>query len=90
MYLKACSRWAEEECRRKDLEVCPANQREVLGDALYLVHFPALTLPEFANCVSQTGILTAEEKCRVYDFMACDDAGVKTQVKTPNIITGKR
>lgn len=78
---KACVRWAGSECGRQEMEATAENQRQVLGRALYLIHFPALCLPDFANVVSQTGILTAEEKCAVYDYMACDDAGVKTDVK---------
>ena len=79
---KSCLKWSVEECKRQDLEVTSENQREVLGEALYLIHFPTITLTDFANFVSQTKILTPEEKCSVYDYMASDDAEVKRDVQT--------
>jgi hypothetical protein len=77
----ACVRWASSECSRQRLDDNPLNRRQMLGQALYLVHFPALPLADFANVVSQAGILTAEEKCIVYDYMACDKAEIKSQLE---------
>ncbi|TGZ54816.1 BTB/POZ domain-containing protein 3 [Temnothorax longispinosus] len=57
----AALRWASAECIRQDLEPIPANQRQLLGSALYLIRLPAMNLEEFANSAAQTGILTHQE-----------------------------
>ena len=70
---KACLAWAEQECRRKGVEVCPENNRLMLNDTLYHVRFPTMELSDFANVVAKTRILTAEEKCAVFEYMTVDD-----------------
>jgi len=69
---RSCFEWSKRECRRKGLEETPDNQRSVLGNALYLIHFPTLSIKEFANEVSCTGLLTPEDRCAVFEYMACD------------------
>ncbi|EFN75926.1 BTB/POZ domain-containing protein 6 [Harpegnathos saltator] len=62
----AALRWASAECIRQDLEPTPANQRQLLGSALYLIRLPAMNLEEFANSAAQTGILTHQETIDVF------------------------
>ncbi|XP_055355062.1 BTB/POZ domain-containing protein 2-like [Paramacrobiotus metropolitanus] len=40
----AVNRWAVAACKRSNLEPSSANRREVLGELLYLVRFPLLTI----------------------------------------------
>ena len=68
-----CNSWAKEECSRQELEPSMENRRQVLGDILYLLHLPSLPLKDFANVVSRAELLTAEEKCAIYDYIASDD-----------------
>ena len=73
LLFQVCNSWAKEECARKDLEPSMDNRRQVLGDILYLLHLPSLPLKDFANIVSPAELLTAEEKCVIYDYIASDD-----------------
>ncbi|XP_012344126.1 BTB/POZ domain-containing protein 6-B isoform X2 [Apis florea] len=62
----AALRWATAECIRQELEPSSANQRRLLGSALYLIRLPAMNLEEFANSAAQTGILTQQETIDVF------------------------
>lgn len=70
---KACLSWATTECHRQEIEASPLNKRKVLGDALFCIHFPAMPLKDFSNVVARTGVLTAEEKCSIFEHLTCDD-----------------
>lgn len=58
--------WTESECQRQELPVSPENQRQVLGNALYLIRFPAMTREEFSIEVVPKGILNKEEIISVF------------------------
>lgn len=58
---QAVLRWATAECRRQGLVSTPRNQRVVLGEALYLVRIPSMTLQEFADGAAQSDVLTLKE-----------------------------
>jgi len=60
VYSAVC-RWAEAECRRKNLLVAAGNKRKVLGDVLFSVRIPAMSLQEFADGPAKDDILTKEE-----------------------------
>ena len=62
----ACVKWSEEECRRQNLEVEDTNQRQVLGDILFLIRFPIMSPLFFTETVSTSSILTADEKVAIY------------------------
>ena len=62
----ACVKWSEEECRRQNLEVNNTNQRQVLGDILFLIRFPIMSPLFFTETVSTANILTADEKVAIY------------------------
>ena len=62
----ASLRWSEEECRRQNLEVDYGNQRQVLGDILYLIRFPIMSPLFFTETVSTADLLTADEKVAIY------------------------
>ena len=68
-----CLGWAQSECKRQDRDTCPRNKRSVLGDAVYLIHFPSMSLKDFSRVVARSGILTAEEKCSVFEYLTCDE-----------------
>ncbi|KAI4905017.1 hypothetical protein NFI96_020172 [Prochilodus magdalenae] len=59
--LRATLNWAESECRRRGLKLTPQNKRSTLGNALYLLRLPTMSLEEFANGPAQSEILTLEE-----------------------------
>jgi len=54
-------RWSRKECARRPIECNTANQRMVLGDALYKVRYLTMTGPVFANGPAVSGLLSQEE-----------------------------
>ncbi|XP_048245930.1 BTB/POZ domain-containing protein 6-like isoform X2 [Haliotis rufescens] len=50
--------WAEAECRRQGKEVTPGEKRQVLGECLFLIRFPAIPEVKFATTVCNEGILS--------------------------------
>lgn len=68
---EGCVRWA----RRQLLESGNENSsdrdiRDQLGDILYEIRLPAMTLKGFAELTAHSEVLTADEKHAVYVFMA--------------------
>ena len=63
---RAAWRWAESRCREQNAEVTGGRVRELLGDALYHIRFPAMTLAEFGQNVVVSGILTESEALAVF------------------------
>ena len=61
-------RWAENECKRQELDVSWENKRKVLGGILYKVRFPLMEYEYFCTRVAQTGLLSEEEKVDVFVF----------------------
>nr|CAH7725200.1 unnamed protein product [Callosobruchus chinensis] len=89
--LEAALNWAAAECSRREVEPTPQNKRDVLGDALYLVRIPTMTLEEFANGAAQMGVLTQQETIDIFFHFTANNkpqlqypikprAGLKSQV----------
>ncbi|XP_055355153.1 BTB/POZ domain-containing protein 6-like [Paramacrobiotus metropolitanus] len=57
----AVHKWAAQTCEERSLEPSPANLREVLGAALFLVRFPLLNDVALAVGPVQTGLLLPTE-----------------------------
>ncbi|XP_035795511.1 BTB/POZ domain-containing protein 2-like isoform X1 [Anopheles albimanus] len=88
---EAALNWAHAACTKMDIEPTSSNKRQLLGQALYLIRIPTMTLEEFANRVAQLGILTNQETIDIFlNFTARHKpklifpvkarAGLKTQV----------
>ncbi|XP_029736168.2 BTB/POZ domain-containing protein 6-B isoform X1 [Aedes albopictus] len=88
---EAALNWAHAACTKIDIEPTSNNKRQVLGQALYLVRIPTMSLEEFANRVAQLGILTNQETIDIFlnftaknkpklTFPIKSRAGLKTQV----------
>lgn len=89
--LEAALNWATAECGRREIEPTPQNKRAVLGNALYLIRIPTMTLEEFANGAAQIGILTQQETIDIFFHFTANNkpslqypikprAGLKSQV----------
>ncbi|XP_017778270.1 PREDICTED: BTB/POZ domain-containing protein 6 isoform X2 [Nicrophorus vespilloides] len=89
--LEAALNWAGAECVRREIEPSPQNKRNVLGNALYLVRIPTMSLEEFANGAAQLGILTQQETIDIFFHFTANNkpslqypiqprAGLKSQV----------
>ena len=68
---QACLAWSSKECHRQGVDVTPENQRSVLGSVLFHIRFPTMSLVEFAKEVSMTNVLTADDCCAVFQYIAC-------------------
>lgn len=90
--LEAALNWATAECGRREIDPTPQNKRAVLGNALYLIRIPTMTLEEFANGAAQIGILTQQETIDIFFHFTANNkpslqypikprAGLKSQVK---------
>ncbi|XP_058813519.1 BTB/POZ domain-containing protein 6-B [Topomyia yanbarensis] len=88
---EAALSWAQAACSKIDIEPTSNNKRQVLGQALYLIRIPTMSLEEFANRVAQLGILTNQETIDIFlnftaknkpklTFPVKSRAGLKTQV----------
>ena len=58
----AAIRWAKAECTRQGRDTSPQQCREVLGEALYFLRFPTMTLSDFADGAGKNaGLLSMQE-----------------------------
>ncbi|CAB4043719.1 BTB POZ domain-containing 6-like [Paramuricea clavata] len=64
---KAVLKWSEAECSRKGIKANTKNKRAAMGNAIYQIRFASMTLQDFAQNVSQSGILTPEEILLFYE-----------------------
>ncbi|XP_033725271.1 BTB/POZ domain-containing protein 6-like [Pecten maximus] len=64
----ALTKWAEAECARQNLEVTSANQRQVLGDNLFLARFNTMDLQFLLQRVFLDSILIPELAVDVVNF----------------------
>lgn len=62
----AVIRWAVAECGRRSLPASPENQRAVIGDIIFLIRLPCMSLSEFADGPAQSGILTLRETNEIF------------------------
>ena len=76
----AVLRWVDSECARQgiDIEEDKAARRRVLGDSVYEIRFLEMSLEDFAQYVSTTGILTDAEIVSIFQkFSKLDVAALK-------------
>lgn len=63
--LEALNRWSHRQCRRRHMNPSPANKREVLQGAQYLVRYLTMTSEEFKTGQARTNLLTQEEEINI-------------------------
>lgn len=86
----AAIRWAELECIRRSLELNSENKRKVLGEALYLIRFPLMTIEEFAHNVAQSELLTDKEVVNLFlYFTVSSKPSVPFSIEPRCCITGE-
>jgi BTB/POZ domain-containing protein 3/6 len=88
---EAALTWAGNACIKSDIEPTSENKRKILGNALFLIRIPTMTLEQFANHVAQIGILTQQETIDIFlhftakhkptlDFPIKPRTGLKAQI----------
>ena len=65
----ATIRWAEAECTRQGRDTSQQQCREVLGEALYLLRFPTMSLDDFANGVGQSDLLSNRDIIDLFRYL---------------------
>ena len=63
--LQATMKWAERKCKELNKSVDGANLREVLGDNLFLIRFPTMSVDNFNETVVPYDVLTETEGFKV-------------------------
>ncbi|VDO39116.1 unnamed protein product [Onchocerca flexuosa] len=70
---EAALKWAKAECERRNLPVSQINMRNVLGNTLYHIRFPAMTIYEFANGPAKIDLLTCQEINDIFLHFAAEE-----------------
>jgi hypothetical protein len=65
----ACVKWAEKRCQKLRKEASGGNIREVLGDNLFQIRFPAMSLSDFTEVVAPRDVLTGDEGFQVFRYI---------------------
>ncbi|CAH1788411.1 unnamed protein product [Owenia fusiformis] len=74
---EAAIQWAECKCLEEELEPSPENIRTTLGDAIYLIHYGALTMEEYASFVSPTRIIPPELSIEIFEILGTKQQSLK-------------
>ncbi|XP_046547804.1 BTB/POZ domain-containing protein 6-like isoform X1 [Haliotis rubra] len=75
--------WAEAECTRQGREVTPKEKREVLGECLYFIRFPAISEVTFATTVCNEGILSDAHIIMLFRKYSITDLDIRPFCDTP-------
>lgn len=67
----AMDRWAGKECERRGMNLTGDTKRIVLGDAVHLIRYLALSAAEFAAGPAQSGILLQQESFSILMNISC-------------------
>ena len=67
---KAVVKWSEAECLRKGKKSNTNNKRAAMGNTIYQIRFASMTLEEFGQNVSRSGLLTLAEVVLFYDMFS--------------------
>ena len=59
--------WSNHECLKNGFETTDENRRAVIGDAIYEIRFLSMTMKEFAQYVSSSGLLKDGEVIPIYE-----------------------
>ena len=65
---EGCMIWANAECRRCRKQPNDETRRDMLGDLLYLIRFPAMDISYFTHKVSLGNVLTHDETLSIFQY----------------------
>ena len=68
-------RWADKECKRKQLPLTGASKRELLGDSLYLPRYLTMSLKSFENGPARSDLLTPKEIILLSELIKSGNVG---------------
>lgn len=82
---QAAQDWASTECKRRSLEDTSEKRREVLGNAMQLIRFPAMCVQDFADEVVKTDILTLQETTDIFLHFTAKEKPDLTYPSNPRV-----
>ena len=53
----------------QEVDPTAQNKRAILGPALYLIHFPCVSLFDFSKTVAPSGLLTMQEENAIFRYL---------------------
>ncbi len=68
----AVDKWCDNQLIREMERDNPMSKREILGDALYLIRFPAMSLSDFGKHCVLSQLLTPEENNYLVHYLSLD------------------
>ena len=66
---KAAVKWAQEKCKELQKSIEGSNMREALGENLFLIRFPTMTVDYINEAVVPSGMLTGSEGFQVFQYI---------------------
>ena len=68
--LKSVLNWADHQCTDHGLDRNGAQKRTILGELLFKIRIPTLTLEHFSEIIAETGILHNDEELAFYRYFS--------------------
>ena len=68
----AVDKWCKQRLKQEGTQVSVQAQQEMLGDAIYLIRFPTMSLQDFGKHCSMSGLLTSEQVVHVLHYLSLD------------------
>ena len=76
----AVDKWCENQLTTEGSEICAESKRKVLGDAVYLIRFPTMTLMDIAKDCSLSGILTPEQVVDIMHYISLESKELQNSI----------
>eukprot|EP00112_Aurelia_sp_Birch-Aquarium-sp1_P001346 Seg11421.1 transcript_id=Seg11421.1/GoldUCD/mRNA.D3Y31 product="BTB/POZ domain-containing protein 2" protein_id=Seg11421.1/GoldUCD/D3Y31 len=77
----AVDRWCENQLINNGKKVSPELKRELLGDAVFLIRFPTMSLTDFAKHCSQSGMLTPAQVADIVHYLSLGEEELQKSVR---------
>ena len=90
--IKAVDSWSAMRLKERDMDVNPANKRNVMGGAFYYLRLPAMSLRNFVATQFQYGYLTDDEEKKISKFIIglgeiSQDMPMSCEARVPRVTT---
>nr|XP_022915013.1 BTB/POZ domain-containing protein 2-like [Onthophagus taurus] len=80
---EAVKRWADAQCRRKNLEITNENRNAILGPCINLLRYPLMSVEEFASGPAQSGFLTDAQIVQLFLYFTLNPKPATEFSETP-------
>lgn len=68
---KAVIDWSKQDCMKRGVKTNGFNRKQSLGDLIYLIRFPVMSIDEFTKCTAEFNtFLTTEEYGQIFQFIS--------------------